>query len=661
MLLLSLLCLLRTGFAAAQETEELQTRQARLLALILEYGEADLADRAAPASEGASQAGSHLILDARGRPAPPRGSLEYAAALLTADLRPERAEAVINDVLATQAPHTAGRHAGAFPWQLGGDPDPAATAHVAPWLAYIHREFGGKLSAETRARVAASLEPALQAVGRLKVAPEQSDLFLTKLGAEAMLAREVTGEGSKAASRVGADLAAWTKFTRSNGIPAAQSPSYCVDAVAGLNWAWLAAPDEEAREAAADGLEYLYRDIALRFHPKSGMLAGAAVRAFPRDYISGLGAIRYLLYAHFGKPELDSAPPFAMFLVVPGFVPNQETRALGTAVDVPRTIRSCALDRAASTYLQTQFSLGTMSGPLDSQTVPVLLTYPNQDRPSAYGSVRPVPARVAAVQKDAKALVSFDFDDVGYDLSRIMVGVDFHLGTEDVLDGVLVNQTPYTTDYAVTVPTKSSVVVERDGVFTSITVVAHGPAVPKKTDAPAKPAELEWVSGDAGGARELVLRVAARDERKRELARSNYRVAVAIEMAVRDAFRSIEEFADHIYQTRSGCELEAKRVKVGENVEGPLQTVGPHRPVERARWIFDYRVVQELQYQSGDDVLMLTEDLEKNEVVSRQVNGVEEDWTPLYRSPSLNHMPGDALDAVLRPPPPPPEPEEPEA
>jgi len=101
MLLLSMLCLLLPRLAEAQAPEDLQTRQARLLALILEYGEEDLTDRTDP---GPDQVGHNLILDALGRPAPPRGSLEYAAALLTADLLPGRAEAVINDVLATQAP-----------------------------------------------------------------------------------------------------------------------------------------------------------------------------------------------------------------------------------------------------------------------------------------------------------------------------------------------------------------------------------------------------------------------------------------------------------------------------------------------------------------------------------------------------------------------------
>ncbi len=663
MLLLTMLCLLTPRLAEAQATEDLQTRQARLLALILEYGEADLAGRATSGSPGPEQAGQNLIRDAQGRPAPPRGSLEYAAALLTADLLPERADAVINDVLATQAPPKAAKQAGAFPWRLDGEPDPAAAAYIAPWLAYIHREFSDKLAPETRTRLAASLQPALNAVERLKVGPEQSALFLTRLGAEAMLGRELaTGEGG-GRPKVAADLEAWTKFTQKSGVPEAQSPSYCVDAVAGLGWAWLAAPDEQARAAAANGLEYLYRDIALRFHPGSGMLAGAAVRAFPRDYVSGMGAARYLLYTQYGKPPLGGAPPFAMFLVVPGFVPNEETRGIAAALDVPRTVRSRTPERTTTTHLNPQFSLGTMSGALDSRTVPVLLTYPNPEAPSVYCSVRPTPARVAAVQEGSKALVNFDFDDIGLDPARVLAGVDFYLGAEDVLDSVLVNETPYAADYAVAVPAKSSVITDRDGVFTSITVVAYGPGVRKKKDPPVQPAELEWVPGDEGEPRQLVLRVYARQQRNRELARNNYRVAVAAEMAGRDAFRTVEEFAAHIYTTRTRSELTAKRVKIGEDVEDAHLTPGYRRPVERARWIFDYRVLQELQYQSGDDVLVLSEDLEKNVVVSRLVNGVEQNWDLLYHSPSLNQMPGDALDTVLRPPPPPPEPqpEEPEA
>jgi len=655
MLLFAMLTVLSPSLRGAQAADDVQARRARLLALILEYGEAEFRNMPGPGPD-APPAGAYLEAMGGGRPTVPRGALEYAAALLTADLLPQCADGIVNDVLATQAPPGAGKQAGAFPWQRGSEPDPAATAYVAPWLAYIHRELKEKLPAQTQARLAASLQPALKAVGRLRVTPAETGLFLMKAGAEAMLARELEGEARPARSGTAADLAAWTKFTQENGIPEAQSPSYSVDAVAGLNWVWIAAPDEETRAAAGAGLEYLHHDLALRYHPKSAMVAGAAVRAFPRDYITGMSASQYLLYAQYGRPELGSAPPFAMFLTLPGFVPGDGSQAAAT-LDVPRTVASRVPGRTSTTYLDPQFSLGTMSGEVVSGTVPVLLTFPEGTRPTAYCVVQPLPARVAAVQEGARALVSFDFDDIGYDPARVRAGVEVHLGTEDVIDRVLVNQTPYTADYAVAVPTKSSAVIDRDGVFTSITVVAHGPAVPQEEEASPRPAVLEWVAGDEGAPRELIVRVQARDANSRQLARGNYRVALAVEMASRASFRTLEEFASHIYETRTGAEVKAKRVKVGEKVEGADLVPGNRRPVERARWIFDYLVLQTLQYQSGDDVLALTEDLEQNETVSRTVNGVEQAWDFLYRSPSLNHVPGDALDSVLRPPPLPPPPE----
>ena len=655
MLLLAMLTVLSPSLGAAQVVDDVQARRARLLALILEYGEAEFRNMPGPGSD-APPAGAYLEAIGGGRPTVPRGALEYAAALLTADLLPQCADGIVNDVLATQAAPGAGRQAGAFPWQLGSEPDPAATAYVVPWLAYIQRELNEKLPAQTRARLAAALQPALNAVRRLKVTPAQTGLFLMKTGAEAMLARELEGEAGPAKSGVAADLAAWTKFTQENGIPEAQSPSYSVDAVAGLNWVWIAAPDEETRAAAGAGLEYLHHDLALRYHPKSAMVAGALVRAFPRDYVTGMSASQYLLYAQYGRPELSSAPPFAMFLTLSGFVPGAESQA-AAILDVPRTVASRVPGRTSTTYLDPQFSVGTMSGEVASGTVPVLLTYPNDTRPSAYCVVQPLPARVAAVQEGARALVSFDFDDIGYDHARVHAGVEVHLGTEDAVDRVLVNQTPYAADYPVAVPTKSAVVTDRDGVFTSVTVVAHGPATPQKREASPKPAALEWMAGDEGEPRELIVRVQARDANSRQLARDNYRVALAVEMASRASFRTLEEFAAHIYETRTRAEVKAKRVKVGEKVDGADLVPGHRRPVERARWIFDYLVIQTLQYQSGDDLLVLTEDLEQNEIVSRTLNGVEQSWDFLYLSPSLNHLPGDALDSVLRPPPPSPQPQ----
>ncbi len=103
--------------------------------------------------------------------------------------------------------------------------------------------------------------------------------------------------------------------------------------------------------------------------------------------------------------------------------------------------------------------------------------------------------------------------------------------------------------------------------------------------------------------------------------------------------------------------MKATRTKIGtKDDDKPTRIPGIRRPTERSKWIYEEAVIQELQYESGTDLLMLHEDLAKNEVLVQSANGLELAWDALYRSSSLNHMAGDVLSSALRPPPVPPAP-----
>jgi hypothetical protein len=647
--------------AVAQNVPSPDERRADILRLVLQYGERHWKEPE-PTPEGPadplitrdspSPASAYLLPNSAGEPSYAEGSLEYAAALLMSGGPTDRAALIIGTVLSAQA--AGGKCPGGFPWRPKTEPDAYATAYMAPWLAYIHQHLAASLPETTRTNLAASLAPALGAVERFDVRPEETQQFLSKAAAESMLAAALDNTAARA--RAATDFAAWLKQAGQSGFPNAQCPTSTAISAAALHWVWLAAPSDEARQGAASALEYLYRDLALRYQPEAARVAGAVVSGSYGDYATGSGAARYLLFAQFGRPELTVAEPFALFLAVPGFMANDETVELSRRLDVPRTIRVRAGDHTLTTYVHPRYALGTMSGPVDVGAAPVALTYGPADAPGAYCTVTPAAARVSAVQNGNQALVNFDFDNVGMDSDRLLVYAELHLGLKSSLGSVFLNQARYTEDYAVAVETRSSVATERDGVYTAVTPIVMGPATEEAWDDPVGPAQLSWVplGGDSKDS-ELVLKMTARSLRAREKPRNNYRIGFAVEMGTREECPSIEEFAKTIYDDRRvKQETKAKTVKVGEKGEKPHGPELYNRPVERGNWIMETRVVQDMTYTSDKVVLELTEDLEQNRTVEQTVNGVECLWDFLYRSPALNQMPGDALNTVLRPPPSPP-------
>jgi len=643
-LLVAAFCALRP--AIAQDLPSPEARRSEIIRLVLEYGDKHFAAQWATTSSIPREA--YLMRDSEGRPSYAEGSLEYAAALLTSRVSTEQAAHILDAVLSAQA--IAGSEKGSFPWRPNTGADPYATAYLAPWLAYLHQHFANALPADTRTRLAQSLEPALASVLRFDARPEDTRAFLVKVAAEAMLASAL--KDPEAASRAAADMNTWLKYASENGFPIAQRPTATVVAVAALHWIWLAAPTEDAKRSAAAALEYLYRDLALRSQPKAGMVAGVGISARYADYATGTGATRYLLYAQFGRPELTFAEPFAMFLTVPGFTPSEETVALARAVDAPRTVCVRSGDRHLTTYVHPRYALATMSGPVEAGTVPIVVTYGSPGKPGAYCTVAPVPARVATVQDASRALVSFDFDGIGYEDDRLFVSAEFHLGLKSTLDSVLINQGRYTEAYAAAVETRASVITECAGVYTAVTPIIIGPASAMSYDETPRPGELAWTPTADGKDSELILRIVARSVRAREKPRDNYRLGLAVELGSRDDFRTVEDFAKAIDETRRvKGELKTKRVKIGEKTDDAHRPPMYNRPVERGNWIIETRVMQTLTFTADQTTLQLVEDLQQNQVVAQTVNGVEAAWDFLYRSPALNQMPGDALDSVLRPPP----------
>ncbi len=653
MLLFAVLSLCAPLPASAQGTASVQTE---VVDSVLTYCESRLGFDPTDSEVGDGQ---YLVLDALDRPTVAQGSLEYAAALLMAGRDADLAAKVIGSVLSHQQ--------GGFPWIPDASSSPEATTHVAPWLAYIHANFGESLPADLRAQLEASLQPALDSASKLKVKSRETSRFLMKTAAIATLEAQLGTTG-----KAEAELAKWTTYTQQNGIPQLHSSGQMAVAIAALNWIWMAGLSDTIAADAASALDYIHRDMALRLDLSSGMVGGAAVQSARRDYAMALGASRYVLRDLFGQPSVELIPPFGLFVALPGYEASEETRRLALDADTPREQFDQSGDATFSTFVGPGFSLGTMTGPTAWDTAPLVVTYPEFDvawdektdddetvqrqakvARNLYCDIRPASGRVASVQSGPKAILSFDFDQIGAEEARTDVFMDIKLGPEAAIDAVYLNLSPYSVDFGADVPSKSSVVTERGGVYTAITVIEMGPATRRAGVDPASlRGVLGWVpTGDATLGRELVLRLPARTKLGVEKPRDDYRIAFAVEVGDAETFGSVATFARHIYETRVRKELKKTHTKIGTKDERSNQVPGIRRPTERAKWIFDDAVLQELQYQSGPDLLVLNEDLAKNEVLSQSVNGTELAWEALYASPLLNHLPGDALTSVLRPPP----------
>lgn len=631
------------------QTLSAEERRVLIRRLVLQHAERRLeriVREKADSSEQSHTEESYLMLDSSGRPSYAEGTLECVAALLMADQHTQLATKMIDIVLGAQA--TRGHCPGGFPWTPGGEVSAYATAYLAPWLAYIHQHLAERLPEPTRSRLANALRPALGAVQRFSPQLDDSRAYLVKVAAEATLSAAL-GD-SLGRTRAATEFLAWLRYAREQGLATLHQPAaHCVVASA-LHWIFTSSPSPECHEGAAAALEYLYRDLALRYQPNAEMVAGAVIAGHYGDFALGTGPTRYLLHAQFGRPDLHSAEPFALFLAVPGFTPREDTIELTRMMDAPRIVQSRILDCTTSTYVHPRYALGTMTGQMGPETKPVVLTYGSPGEPSAYCEVTPQPARVTALQSENRALVCFDIDNVGYEDDRLLVHADFHFGLRRDLDAILVNQARWTTDFDVAVESRGNVVTERDGVYTAVIPIAMGPAAAKPYDHPVGPAELSWrpLAGDAE--RELVLTMAARSVRAREKPRHNYRIAFAVEMASNEDYPSVEAFAEVIgNQRRVTQQITTRRVKVGEKTEDVRRPNLYDRPVERGNWIYEARIVQGVTLSGEGFSMELLDDLEQNRLVGQRINGAELVWDFIYRSPMLNHLPGEPLHAVLRP------------
>jgi len=646
-------------------------RAAALLAGVLAYGDAHF-------DPGTPEQPVNLVRDWSGQVWAAQDSIEYAAALLLTGQDPDRAAAIVHAVLAGQCLKGGPPAYGNFRWQPG---DLEATPgkpvlNVVPWLAYLMIEQGDRLSPELKASVAQALTAAARAVDGGEQDPFRTRAFLMRTAATAMIGRALdeAGRQQKAAEL----LQQWTADLERNGLGEYDSPSCTTESIAALQWVWQYAPTEAERQQADTGLRYLYADLLQHYHPQSGFVGGAHRVAVPLDYQTGLGPDSYLRYGLYGSPDLGAQiPPFALFLVVQRYEPPAELVAAGLPAAEPRLVRSRSGPiTETATYVTPQYSLGTMTGWVMDDCLPLLVTYAGRPRPTAYFVASPAPAWVTSLQSGSRALLSFHFDQMGLP-GRHEALLAGSLGPRAAVDEVWADVTPLLDtdpatpdiDYTVALNELAVVATRRGDVYTAFMVLQCGAVRDERTGRPAEPtAELGWEG--QGPTAELRLRLYA--ERPEPLARvlDNMRVGLMVEVATRAEYPTMADFAKHMYAARARYATTQRRVP--KQAESPAERergfpLGPlmgTRPKEEPG---GKRVLEQtVSWWHGDDSLVLQEDLNNQEVLGRWINQQPFTFTALYRSPLLNQEPGDPLTSVFRPPPPepvpaPPAPTTPEA
>ncbi len=565
---------------------------------------------------------SGLIKDSRGQPSVAGASAGYVAAALAVSPTDEQAGSVLRSVLANQDQDEQSTTWGQFPWTTkeSGAYSLAATYRVVPLLAHIYQQWGQQLSETVRADLMRSLELCYQAIRRPQPLPEGLTAVL-RMASLATLGAALDKPAATDQSRT--ELDRWLQRLTQAGWTQGHSPTTDAYRIAALKWIWQSLPPSQRSGELQAALELVYRDLAARVQLPTGALAGAALHTSVDDYLHGGRYSRYLIYADLHGPEPDEVGPLAMFFTVPQYRPAVEL-ALDTPAQ-PHQLITAAQDETpvtrTDTYVHPQFSLGTMSGRPSVSSIPLLVTFSGgEKRPTAYFFAQPQASGVSSVQHENIALITVDFDGIGTGQRRtaMLHGV---LGPREQIDEVYVSGRPWN-GQPVAVAEQGKVALRRLGCNIGITLLRAGPAEVKQVISGPQPGVLRW--SDEGPEAELELLVYAR---KRSyplaVAQNNLRAGVAVEIEPAAGEESLSEFARHLATARARQTVERTKTLIPEPEDPYDAFLHEHDPKPKSELRYEYQLLHTIQYRSAQTTLYLQEDMLREVVTSRQIDGEE--------------------------------------
>jgi len=391
-------------------------------------------------------------------------SVEYAAALLDAGQRPERAEAIINAILDHQWNKEAERlwQKGNFIWW--GDEqrvrDPNAVVFLTPWLCYIAIEHGPSLSDDTRRRLAEALprcvDPIILHPGTIF---ENDNHWLLRAAGLVMLSRgldrpDLLADGEKRIDQ-------WIEHFKTHGISEYNSPCYAAVSIFAFEWIYHYTPASAVSlgRKTVDALDFLYADVFQQWHWQAGIQAGTHSRAYPYGAERGQSLVAMLVFKQCGGPQRMPIRAFEYVFAVNDYRVSdairryaEKTGRLPLWLQTSHAVFNTSQRVERSVYIAPEVSLATQTGrrPMGEQDVIFKITYAGSKAEQRASFMRASPIHVpgryavqpAALQQGSAAIVLYELDMKGVAATGRML-LEITQDPERMIDEMIVEGRPY--------------------------------------------------------------------------------------------------------------------------------------------------------------------------------------------------------------------------
>jgi len=304
----------------------------------------------------------------------PRSSLTFAIALLLTEDDASEAERIILKVLTMQERRDGDPHYGNFKWLYEDEAvtDLNAVEFVLEGLCNILMRCRERISEATWGQIAEAMRLGLQEIDNLNVHWTYTNIYLLDVH-NRILGGQLLGDDS-IAQRGLARLKDWAERTRADGAPHEfNSATYSAVQINALSSIVEFAGNAEARVVALGMEEFLWRHVAVHFHPPTLQLAGPHSRAYRRDVVGAPDYLKVLLYKLLGEPKLIGGTPYYdgsgregnVIVAISEYNCPPDARALFERVETREVHETPDREEglATVTYLTPAYALGTMSQP----------------------------------------------------------------------------------------------------------------------------------------------------------------------------------------------------------------------------------------------------------------------------------------------------------